>query len=68
VYVPLPPVGVDPVSAVGVVPVQILCAVDAVLFAITGFTVICTAAELSEHPPDVTFLRNQVVAVKDDGE
>jgi hypothetical protein len=40
IYVPLPPAGVDPVSAVGVVPVQMLCAVDAVLFAITGFTVI----------------------------
>ena len=65
---PLPPVGVDPVSVVGAVLVQIVCAPLAVLVAITGDTVTCTAALVSEHPPELTNLLNQVVALRVDGE
>ena len=39
---PLPPVGVLPVNAAGVEPVQIDCAAAMVLVAITGFTVTVT--------------------------
>ena len=45
-YVPVPPVGVDPVSAVGVVFVQILWLAEMVLFAKAGCTVM--VAELPE--------------------
>ena len=62
--VPFPPVGVEPVRAAGVAPLQIVCAAATVLAAITGVTVICMAAATSVHPPDVTVLLYQVVAVK----
>jgi hypothetical protein len=67
VYVPLPPVGNDPVNAAGVCPLQIACAAVTVLFAIAALTVICIAVAVFVHPPDVTVLLYQVVCVKAPG-
>ena len=64
---PLPPVGVDPVNATGVDPLQIVWAAAIVLVAITGLTVICIAVEISVHPPDVTVLLYHVVCVNAPG-
>jgi hypothetical protein len=55
------------VSADGTSPKQSVCAADTVLLPITGFMVICTAAEVSTQPPDDTILLYQVVAVNADG-
>ena len=61
---PSPPVGKVPVNAAGIVPVQMDCAAATVLFAITGFTVICIAVDVLVHPPDVVTRLYHVVAVK----
>ncbi len=53
--------------AVGVWPVHIDCVPVAVLAAITGLTVICMAAEVSDADPDTTYLRYQLVCVKAPG-
>jgi hypothetical protein len=59
---------VDPVSAAGVDPLQIVCAAATVLFAIAGLTVIWIAvAVFGVHPLDDTVLLNQVVCVKAPG-
>lgn len=58
---PLPPVGVEPVNALGVEPEQMVCAPLAVLPVIPVVTVICTAADVSAaHAPEVALLLNQV--------
>ena len=58
----------DPVSAAGVDPLQIVCAAATVLFAIAGLTVICIAVDVfGVHPPEVTVLLNQVVCVRAPG-
>jgi hypothetical protein len=54
VYVPLPPVGVDPLMEPGVLPVQMDCAPDAVLPATGVVTVMAMANEVSLAGPDVT--------------
>jgi hypothetical protein len=66
VYEPLPPDGVDPFNAPGVLPEQIVCVPAIELPAITGLTVTCIAVEVSvAHAPDITFLRNHVVDVSE---
>lgn len=67
-YVPLPPDGVLPVNAAGVLPVHIVCAVFTVFPPIIELTVISIAAETSEaHGADVTVLLYHVVAVNEPG-
>ena len=63
VYVPVPPVGVEPIILDAVLPEQMVCFPVAVLSAIAGFTVTSTAALVSVQPPDVVNLLYHVVAV-----
>ena len=46
-----------------VLPLHIVEPPVSVLVVIAGFTVIAAAADVSEHPPEVTNLRYQVLAV-----
>jgi hypothetical protein len=46
------------------VPVQIVWSAEMVLRVIAGMTVMATAGEMLEQPPEVTMRRNQVVRVR----
>ena len=65
---PFPPVGVLPFICDAEVPSQMVCALLVmVLFAITVFTVINTAAEVSVAVPASTYLLYQVFCVNAPG-